>query len=199
MSGEEATVELARKYFAWIGPATVNELQWFTSMSAKAAKAACEELKLHQVEDNRLLLPAHFSEWESFKIAKNPQYVLVSGIDGLALLRRDIESLFDSNELTRKFLTTDGGKGVTADLPSHGIFDRGQLVGLWEYDPAAQAIAWLSFIPKNKDLENAVKQAEDYVRTQLGDARSFSLDSPKSRVTRIEALRLGSQQSRAPE
>jgi len=41
----------------------------------------------------------------------------------------------------------------------------------------------------NKPLAAAVKQTESYVRDELGDARSFSLDSPKSRVTRIEALR----------
>jgi hypothetical protein len=30
---------------------------------------------------------------------------------------------------------------------------------------------------------------EEFVRSQLGDARSFSLDSPKSRAPRVEALR----------
>jgi hypothetical protein len=30
---------------------------------------------------------------------------------------------------------------------------------------------------------------EEFVRGELGDARSFSLDSPKSRVPRIQALR----------
>jgi hypothetical protein len=34
-----------------------------------------------------------------------------------------------------------------------------------------------------------VARAEQYVREGLGDARSFSLDSPKSRAPRIEALR----------
>jgi hypothetical protein len=80
------------------------------------------------------------------------------------------------------------GSGLM-DLPSHGIFDRGRLVGLWEYDTATESIAWMSFIAKNKDLEKAVKSTETYVREQLGDARSFSLDSPKSRAPRVEALR----------
>jgi hypothetical protein len=30
---------------------------------------------------------------------------------------------------------------------------------------------------------------EEFVRGELGDARSFSLDSPKSRVPRIQELR----------
>ena len=38
-------------------------------------------------------------------------------------------------------------------------------------------------------MEKAVREMEAYVRDDLGDARSFSLDSPKSRVPRIESLR----------
>jgi hypothetical protein len=75
------------------------------------------------------------------------------------------------------------------DLPNHAIPDRGCLVGLWDYDPDAESIVWKSFIPKNKDLEKAVHRTEEFVRLQLGDARAFSLDSPKARVPRLDALR----------
>jgi hypothetical protein len=75
-----------------------------------------------------------------------------------------------------------------ADLPSHGIFDRGRLVGLWEFNTTTDSIVWTAFIPKNKDLERAVAKTEEYVRSQLGDARAFSLDNPRSRVARIQAL-----------
>lgn len=47
----------------------------------------------------------------------------------------------------------------------------------------------MSFVPRNKALDEAVAQTEQFIRTELGDARSFSLDSPKSRTPRIEALR----------
>jgi hypothetical protein len=79
--------------------------------------------------------------------------------------------------------------GGIMDLPSHAILDRGRLVGLWEYDPESQSIAWTSFIRSSADLEKAVLRTEEYIRTDLGDARSFSLDSPKSRAPRIQALR----------
>lgn len=42
---------------------------------------------------------------------------------------------------------------------------------------------------KGRDLTSAVKTTEAFVREQIGDARSFSLDSPKSRAPRIAALR----------
>ena len=47
----------------------------------------------------------------------------------------------------------------------------------------------MTFAGANKALREAVERMEEYVRTQLGDARSFSLDSPKSRAPKIEALR----------
>ena len=44
---------------------------------------------------------------------------------------------------------------------------------------------------KDRALSALVERTEAYVRGELGDARSFSLDSPKSRTARVEALRKG--------
>jgi hypothetical protein len=63
------------------------------------------------------------------------------------------------------------------------------VVGLWEYDKSTNSIAWMAFVKKDKALQEAVARTEQYVREQLGDARSFSLDSPKSRAPRVDALR----------
>jgi hypothetical protein len=79
--------------------------------------------------------------------------------------------------------------GGLSDLPSHAILDRGRLVGLWEFDPEAGAIVWASFGAKDKALDAAVRDTEAFVRDELGDARSFSLDSPKSRASRLNSLR----------
>jgi hypothetical protein len=80
--------------------------------------------------------------------------------------------------------------GALADLPSHAILDRGRIIGLWEYDVNTGSIAWATFSGrKDKALASAVEETQAYVRDQLGDARSFSLDSPGSRVGRIASLR----------
>jgi len=80
--------------------------------------------------------------------------------------------------------------GGLTDLPSHAILDRGRIIGLWEFDPAAGSIVWATFgRRKDKALAATVEETEAFVRDQLGDARSFSLDSPKSRVSRLESLR----------
>lgn len=195
LSPEQVSTELARKYFAWIGPASAAEFQAFSGLGVKAAKAALDPLKLEPIEiasvDQRLFLPGDRAKFDAFKPAKDPSYSLLGSIDSLFLLRNDFKSTLDPKDLDRKVLVNSGMKslGALTDLPSHAIVDRGRIVGLWEYDPSTESIAWVSFIRKDKALQEAVTRTENFVRNQLGDARSFGLDSPKSRAPRIEALR----------
>ena len=89
-------------------------------------------------------------------------------------------------------MATDKGcssGGTLTELPNNAILDRGRIVGIWEYDPTTASIVWASFVKPDSALKQAVSKTETFIRDQLGDARSFSLDSPKSRVPRIEALR----------
>jgi len=193
LSTEEAHTELARRYFQWIGPASVAEFQWFSALGVKAAKAALEPLKLELIAagDERLVLPADRAKLEAFKPPKGPHYVLISGIDSLMLLRRDLKSLLDAKDSDRQVFSDKGVKplGGLADLPSHAIVDRGRIVGLWEFDAESDSIVWTAFVKPDKELRDAVARTERYVREQLGDARAFSLDSPKSRAPKIAALR----------
>jgi len=193
LTEEQAFTELARRYFRWIGPATVAEFQWFSGLGVKTAKAAIEPLGLVPLDpDNgRLLFPEEREALMRFRVPKEPSYALTAGIDSLVLLRRDHVSLLDPRDAARKVMGEKLAQplGSIGDLPSHGIFDRGRLIGLWEFDPASESIAWMSFVAKTAALKQAVSATEAFVRGQLGDARSFSLDSPKSRAPRITALR----------
>ena len=193
LSPEEAYTQLARRYFSWSGPATVAQFQWFSGLGVKAAKSAVDPLKLQPVAagDDRLLLPDDRAKLESFKMPKDPHYVLVAGLDSIVLLRRDLKAILDAKDVERQVFVEKGTQplGALADLPSHAILDRGRVVGLWEYDTSTQSIAWMAFVKKDKTLQEAVARTEQYVREQLGDARSFSLDSPKSRAPRVESLR----------
>jgi hypothetical protein len=186
LPAEEAYMELARRYFTWIGPASLAEFQWFSGLGVKGAKAAVEPLKLVPVADGdrRLMFAEDRDEFQRFQPPKQAQYALVASIDALFLLRRNLADVTAPDDHRHIGV----GSGVM-DLNNHALVDCGRLVGLWEYDPEAQSIAWTSFGPQDKALRAAVAQTEHYVREQLGDARSFSLDSPKSRVPRIEALR----------
>ncbi len=193
LADDQAFITLARKYFEWIGPATVAEFQWFSGLGVKAAKAAVEPLglvPLHEGSD-RLISPRDRDALLSFKPPKDPCYSLVSSLDGIVLHRRDVRSLVEDSDLEREVVGEKGLRhlGGLTDLPSHGIFDRGRLIGLWEYDTTAGEIVWMSFSKPDAALKAEVRRVEEYVRTQLGDARSFSLDSPKSRAPRLAAIR----------
>lgn len=192
LSPEEVHVELARRYFSWIGPASVSEFQWFSALPVRACKAAIATLKLVETESG-LMHAEDAARLESFRPSREPRYALVSSLDGLVLLRRNLKSVIDEADLNREVLVEKGSAalGGLSDLPNHAIFDRGRLVGLWEYDPATESIAWTSFVPASAALKKAIAQTEEFVRAQLGDARSFSLDSPKSRAPKIAALRAG--------
>lgn len=190
---EETYTKLARRYFAWIAPASLAEFQWFSGLGAKAAKAAVEPLALAPLSagDDRLISRELRDELAAFRAPAKPQYTLVGGIDGILLLRRNLQSLLAEEDWNKSVAGEKGrvAPGTLTDLPSHAILDRGRIVGLWEYDPATESIAWMSFVKPDAALKKAIQGTEEFVRNDLGDARSFSLDSPKSRVPRIEGIR----------
>jgi hypothetical protein len=181
---EESLTELARRYFQWTGAASLAEFQWFSSLSGKAAKAAIEPLHPEAIETG-LMLPEDRETFEQYQPPRKPVYTLVSSLDAINLLRRDLPGLLAPEDADR----VRGPKGRVVDLPNHAIIDRGRLVGLWEFDTLTGTIAWTSFVKPDDELRDAVRATEAFVRDDLGDARSFSLDSPQSRAPKIEALR----------
>jgi hypothetical protein len=177
LSREEAFTELARRYFHWIGPATLAGFQEFAGIGVKVAKEYTGGLGLVPVDkDGRLMLPEDREDFEQFQASRNQQYVLVSALDGMGLLQG----------WKHLMATEDASRRVSSE---HAILDRGRLVGLWLYDPSTESIAWASFVPQNKALKDAVKRTEEYVRAELGDVKVGGPDSPKSRMPAIEALR----------
>jgi hypothetical protein len=192
LSAAESNVELARRFFRWIGPAAVAEFQQFAGLGVKDSKTAVDALKLAALEEgsDRLMFADDREQLLALKIPAKPQYALIGGIDALAILRRDLTLLLDPKDAGRSILVDPSSKsGNLLDLPDHAIVDRGRIVGLWEFDVESDSVAWAAFVPRDKALEAAVAETEGYLRQQLGDARSFSLDSPKSRAPRIQVLR----------
>ena len=194
-SFEEACVELARRFFRWIGPATLGEFQWFSGLGVKAAKVAVDSLKLEPLdeESGRLLHADDLDALRTFTVSKHADYRLVSSLDAIHAHRRDVKGLLDSKDAGRLVPAEKGraAAGGLTDLPGHAILDRGRLIGLWEFDPDKGRIVWATFGVKDKALDAAVARTEAFVRDDLGDARSFSLDSPKSRLPRLSAYGKG--------
>jgi hypothetical protein len=197
ISEDEIFSELARRFFCWVGPATIKEFQWFAGLGVKAAKDAVAPLGLEPAGNgsDRLLLPDDVKAFRACKPSSEPQYALVSSLDAIAATRRDASTLVDEKDQSAVHklpIEERPTGGFLIDLPSHAILDRGRLIGFWEYDGEAHEIVWITFgtgVKKTKALETAVDETAAFVRDQLGDARSFSLDSPKSRAPKIATMR----------
>jgi winged helix DNA-binding protein len=192
LNSDEAYVELARLFFEWIGPASIKEFQWFSALGVSSSNAAVKPLKLVPIESGRdlLILADELDAFKKFRAAKNPQYALLSCLDSLFLLRRNLTHLLDEKDGKRQVMVDKSLKNLIGlqDLPSNAIVDRGRVIGLWEFDALKQEIVWNCFVPADKKLKEVVATTEKFICNQLGDARSFSLDSPESRKPRIDAI-----------
>lgn len=189
---EDAYVDLARRYFDWIAPAKATHFQWFSGLGVRAVKTALASLDLTDFGDGWLMPRELVPEYEAFEAPLEPHYTLVSGLDSIVLLRRDLPSLVERADADLWQMVGERGAGASLgspDLENHAILDRGRLVGLWEFDPVNKNIAWVSFVSVSPSLEAAIARTEAFIRDDLGDARSFSLDSPSSRAPKLRTLR----------
>lgn len=186
--GHSVHTGIARRYFEWAAPATLAEFRWFSGLGARAARAAIAPLGLLPLErgGERLLLRSQQSRLKEFEPAPGPDVQLLSSLDSLFLLRRNLDSLTARDDRQHPLLQRSA-RGLT-DLPHHPIVDGGRLVGLWEYDAAAETIVWAAFGSPTDAMREAVSGTEAFIRRDLGDARAYSLDTPKRRAKRISAL-----------
>jgi hypothetical protein len=188
----ESAAEIARLFFNWIGAATLKDFRDFTAFSARTAQAACDRAGLLPFAEGTDLLglPGVKAEFDAFEPSPEPIYNLVGNLDTFLILRRTGAFWLQREDETRLAPTDKGMRPISelSELWSHAILDRGRLVGLWEFDADAGSIAWTSWIPVDDALLAALERVEQYIRNDLGDARSFSLDSPGSRRPRLAAI-----------
>lgn len=190
LSDPEAHRALAQRYFSQVGPATLAEFEWFSGLTKKAVTQAVADLGLVPCEpgSDRLLPPQLIEAYQQFQVPEQPHFCLISSLDPLSANRRDVATLLAPEDRARAVVQP--GPGTTlSDLPHHAIVDRGRIVGFWQFDVEAGAIVWHSFVGDHPQLREAIAATEVFVRDQLGDARSFSLDSPKSRAPKLAELR----------
>lgn len=184
-SPEQARAKLMENYLGWTGGATLKQTQWFTAFTVAQTKAAL--VASHAVEAHGLwMLPADADTAADFIPDKEEQIQLLAGTDALFLLRRNAADHFADEDQDRQLLSAR--LALQADLPDHPIVDRGRIIGLWQYDPGEERIAHWLFNGATNATKHRIKEVEAFIREDLGDFRSFSLDSPQSRQKRIDAI-----------
>ncbi|RAN76053.1 hypothetical protein B5P43_23930 [Bacillus sp. SRB_336] len=185
LTPEQTRARLMERYLGWTGGATLKQTQWFTAFTVAQTKAALADAGA--VEACGLwMLPADADARQNFRAPAEEQIQLLAGSDSLFLLRRNAADHFAEADQGRQL--GSARLALQADLPDHPIVDRGRIIGLWQYDPGEERIAhWLFNAPTNA-VTHRIKEVEAFIREDLGDFRSFSLDSPSSRQQRINAL-----------
>jgi hypothetical protein len=189
LSEEAMAAEVARRYFGWAGPATEKEFREFSGLSAKLAKEAMAGLAPCPDDPSRFMLPEDVSAYEATQ-STDGRVVLLSSIDPWLHSRRNLPTLLDPSEADRRVPYGKSLADATSlrDLDSHPIVQDGVLIGLWEFDHERQEIAAWTWRP-SAEVATAVRETSEWIAKELGDFRSFSLDSPKSRIPRVELLR----------
>ncbi|MEV7552655.1 crosslink repair DNA glycosylase YcaQ family protein [Amycolatopsis sp. NPDC089917] len=188
---DTARTELARRYFSWAAPASLKHFRWFSGFTSASAKKAVEPLDLVPLDGTDLLMPKELAdEFAAFTVPSKPSYALLAGVDGIHLLHREMSRLLDDADVERPIPGGRAGEtlGGQADPPSHLIVDRDRFAGLWEFDTETSKIVYRFFGNEDATLRETIAETQEFVRDRLGDARSFSLDSPKSRASRVADL-----------
>ncbi len=183
---------LGARFFAWAGPATLQDFAFWAGLSRSAAKAAMATLPLVRVEVS--LLPSEL--WvladDAPALAQDElrlaQVALLPFRDNYVAFRRDPGALVDPAFFGGAALLGDEGA-----LHHHVVLSRGRVAGVWEYDPAEGRIVWGAraklAAAERKAIAAEVEATGAFVRDELGDARFYALDNEKNRARRLAAVR----------
>lgn len=190
LDDDGARRRLLERYLRWTGGATFKQTQWFTAFTVAHSKAALAAIGAVEVPtasgDVLWMLPADVECLADFEEPVDEQVQLLAGTDSLVLHRRNSAEMFADEDKGKKVLGST--LALQADLPDHPILDRGRIIGLWQYHPGKERIAAWTFAKPTAAVSNRINTVEAWIREELGDFRSFSLDSPASRQVRIDAL-----------
>ncbi|WP_423183400.1 DNA glycosylase AlkZ-like family protein [Arthrobacter sp. NyZ413] len=190
LDDDAARARLIERYLRWTGGATLKQSQWFTGFTVAQSKAALAAVGAAEVAtasgDALWMLPDDVDRLSAFTPPREEQIQLLAGTDSLVLLRRNAGDMFSDEDRGRKVLDTT--VALQSDLSDHPILDRGRIIGLWQYDPTKERIAAWTFAKPTAAVTARIADIQDWIREDLGDFRSFSLDSPASRQKRIDAL-----------
>jgi hypothetical protein len=133
LDGDEALLELGRRYFTTRGPATPNDFAWWSGLTVADARRAIaimgSELEREEIDGR-----AYWSVPASVKRWRSPLVHLLPNYDELFIGHKDRSAL--GKRMASVDLVT-GGDALTAYV----VVVDGQLVGGWKRVSAAKSVA----------------------------------------------------------
>ena len=162
LARDEALAELARRYFTSHGPATVQDLVWWSGLTVADAKAAIEMARSHLVHENFEGQVYWLAPSMPAVKAASPTAYLLPPYDEYTVAYKDRSAVLDP--LYNKLVNT--GNGVFSPI----IVVDGQVVGTWKraVKKAAVVITPGPFTTINKTAMRAVAAAANRYSAFLG-------------------------------
>jgi hypothetical protein len=159
LSREEGVAELAKRYFASHGPATIQDFMWWTGLTSKDARLGLEAnrsaLVSEKVEKKEYWLPQTMP-----KLNNVPTGYLLPGFDEYMLGYKDRSAALHVDYANK---IVPGGNGMFLST----IVINGQIVGTWKRDIKKDQVLIKLSLFKNltkSELELLKKPAEDYAK-----------------------------------
>jgi hypothetical protein len=191
--------ELARRFLAWAGPASLRELAHWADIPQKeaepAALAAGAERVLVPEAGEMWVLGREVAALERASAGSARGVRFLPFRDNWVSLRRGMGALVDPKAAREPVLDWMNKPALLADVESlhaHAIAADGRLIGIWDFDPNAKEIAWATFAapppPLAKAIRAAAEETQDFIAKELGDLLFYAVDNERNRAGRLEGV-----------
>jgi hypothetical protein len=200
---------IAEAFLAQAGPATLGQLQCWTTWSQRDARAALEGVETATVAitgmaDDALILKR---DLDALEATRDPAGTvsLLSFEDNYLVLHDGPGIVADPRHHGRRVEQWGSSAAATLGTAQHlahrTIILDGMVAGMWEVDPAGGGGVWQTFDPvptKQKDaLAAAVDDTARFLMTDVGHARAFSLDTMEEVQRRADVIKRGAKPAKA--
>ncbi len=153
---EEAKLEMARRYFTNIAPATIHDAMYFFHTTAAEVKKWLSALPVSTAECERKTY-FYIENGKSYD-RDIPDCIFLAGFDGLMLGYQKKESLYLKPEHLRGIFNLAG-------IVMPAVLLRGEVVGKWRYQNRKLSVT--PFIPLKEDEVRIIKEAAESLWHEL--------------------------------
>jgi hypothetical protein len=197
----ERHARLAELFFRHGGPATARDFASWTALSERDALAAMARAPLAPVAVDGYAEDAWALEEDLATLAKparpSDRFALLGFEDAFLVHHGGPAPLVSASEHGRKVASWGSARPTTLGAARHlhlrPVLDGDRLGGFWELDPGAGAIVLFTFeelSPKRRRLlEARAADVASFIASELGHARSVSLDTTEAVAKRAAEIR----------
>lgn len=150
MTEDDAGLELARRYFAYMGPATIHDAMYFFRATAGQVKRWLSRLPVISVECQGKTY--YYIENQISYDREMPRCLFLAGFDQLMLGYEKKESIYLSQEHLRKIFNLAG-------IVMPAVLVDGQVMGKWKKKDKKLTVEMFSRVDKGG--ENAIREAAE--------------------------------------